>query len=227
VKYGAVIALFAKSTLSPEQIAPFIGISNMTYRRWMKKDAEAELSLLHQVAVKSAVEKMKQQNLLPADAVLPDTEVDATGASFTTWIRSAVSSLPPASRSGGFESLALGMLHALGNQKNASLQIEKARPSVTAFLAKNSLIGSFVHTLWTLATEGTAPAALKAIACGALLYFVTPWDLIPDFMLGLGFLDDYGVLTLAAGFCTQSLLVSASSTTIGQPDEPCLGSHQR
>jgi uncharacterized membrane protein YkvA (DUF1232 family) len=43
--------------------------------------------------------------------------------------------------------------------------------------------------------------ALKTIACGALLYFLTPGDMIPDFNIGVGYLDDYGVIAFAAAFC--------------------------
>ncbi len=40
-----------------------------------------------------------------------------------------------------------------------------------------------------------------AIALAALIYFVNPFDLIPDFILGLGFLDDAAVI----GFVINAL----------------------
>lgn len=41
------------------------------------------------------------------------------------------------------------------------------------------------------------PLQVKAVLLGALAYFVMPADMIPDFIAGLGFLDDATVLTAA------------------------------
>ncbi len=41
------------------------------------------------------------------------------------------------------------------------------------------------------------PLQVKAVLVGALAYFVMPADMIPDFIAGLGFLDDATVLTFA------------------------------
>lgn len=45
--------------------------------------------------------------------------------------------------------------------------------------------------------DPTTPARAKLTLIAALAYFVTPLDLIPDFFLGLGFLDDATVLAAA------------------------------
>ena len=42
-----------------------------------------------------------------------------------------------------------------------------------------------------------SPTASKAICIGALLYLVNPFDLIPDTIPIVGYLDDFAVLTLA------------------------------
>jgi uncharacterized membrane protein YkvA (DUF1232 family) len=41
------------------------------------------------------------------------------------------------------------------------------------------------------------PSKVKAIAIGALLYFISPIDLIPDHIPVIGYLDDLAVLSLA------------------------------
>jgi uncharacterized membrane protein YkvA (DUF1232 family) len=43
------------------------------------------------------------------------------------------------------------------------------------------------------------PARVRAILLAALAYFILPADLIPDFIIGLGFSDDATVLTAAIG----------------------------
>ncbi len=41
------------------------------------------------------------------------------------------------------------------------------------------------------------PKKVKATIIGALGYFILPLDLIPDFLVGIGYTDDLGALGLA------------------------------
>jgi uncharacterized membrane protein YkvA (DUF1232 family) len=47
------------------------------------------------------------------------------------------------------------------------------------------------------ATDGATPLPIRATLFGALAYFVLPFDLIPDFIAGLGYTDDAAVLIAA------------------------------
>lgn len=47
------------------------------------------------------------------------------------------------------------------------------------------------------ATDAQTPIYVKAVLMGAVAYFVVPTDVIPDFIAGLGFTDDAGVLLTA------------------------------
>ena len=47
------------------------------------------------------------------------------------------------------------------------------------------------------AFDPATPLKVKGILFGALAYFIMPCDVIPDFLLGLGFTDDMAVLYTA------------------------------
>jgi uncharacterized membrane protein YkvA (DUF1232 family) len=47
------------------------------------------------------------------------------------------------------------------------------------------------------AVDPTTPARVKAILLAALAYFVMPFDVVPDFVAGLGFTDDAAVIAMA------------------------------
>jgi uncharacterized membrane protein YkvA (DUF1232 family) len=47
------------------------------------------------------------------------------------------------------------------------------------------------------ALDRKTPASAKAVLLAALAYFVMPADMIPDFLVGLGFTDDMAVLLTA------------------------------
>lgn len=47
------------------------------------------------------------------------------------------------------------------------------------------------------AIDPVTPTHVRGVLLGALAYFVLPTDLVPDFILGLGFTDDAAVLAAA------------------------------
>ncbi|WP_425484623.1 YkvA family protein [Aureimonas mangrovi] len=47
------------------------------------------------------------------------------------------------------------------------------------------------------AIDRKTPAATRGVLLAALAYFVLPFDVIPDFVMGLGFTDDAAVLLAA------------------------------
>lgn len=47
------------------------------------------------------------------------------------------------------------------------------------------------------ATDTATPLPVRATLFGALAYFVMPFDIIPDFIAGLGYADDAAVLMAA------------------------------
>ena len=47
------------------------------------------------------------------------------------------------------------------------------------------------------AFDKATPLRARGILIGALAYFILPFDVIPDFILGLGFTDDMAVLLTA------------------------------
>jgi len=47
------------------------------------------------------------------------------------------------------------------------------------------------------ATDSATPLPIRATLFGALAYFVMPFDVIPDFIVGLGYTDDAAILVAA------------------------------
>ncbi|HEY0107857.1 MAG TPA: YkvA family protein [Rhizomicrobium sp.] len=47
------------------------------------------------------------------------------------------------------------------------------------------------------AIDPATPAKVRAVLFAALAYFVMPFDLVPDFLAGIGFTDDAAVIAMA------------------------------
>ena len=62
-----------------------------------------------------------------------------------------------------------------------------------------------VRLLFKYFTDRKIPTTNKVVAVGALLYFITPIDAIPDLVPFLGFTDDIGVVGLAIKYYADKL----------------------
>ncbi len=62
-----------------------------------------------------------------------------------------------------------------------------------------------VVALYYAMLDPKTPARSRLIIIGALAYFVSPIDLVPDFLLGLGFLDDASILMAAIAAVRSSI----------------------
>lgn len=58
-------------------------------------------------------------------------------------------------------------------------------------------VGEPALALYFTLNEPELPAWARSVIYGALGYFLTPWDAAPDFIAGVGYSDDLGVLTAA------------------------------
>lgn len=54
-----------------------------------------------------------------------------------------------------------------------------------------------VAAMWFALRDDETPMAAKGVILGALAYFMMPADLVPDFILALGFTDDAAVIAAA------------------------------
>lgn len=51
-----------------------------------------------------------------------------------------------------------------------------------------------VVAVWFCARDPATPKHVKAALLGAVAYFVLPFDVVPDLLVGLGYADDFAVL---------------------------------
>jgi uncharacterized membrane protein YkvA (DUF1232 family)/uncharacterized tellurite resistance protein B-like protein len=69
-------------------------------------------------------------------------------------------------------------------------------------------------TLYYTAQNPNVPAWAKTVVVGALTYFISPVDAIPDILVGVGFTDDLGVLL--AAIATVSIYINAETKAQAQ-----------
>lgn len=73
------------------------------------------------------------------------------------------------------------------------------------FSALWTLVRRDGRLLWYALRHPDAPRWLKPAALGLVLYAISPIDLIPDFIPGLGLMDDVVLIPLAVHFILRRL----------------------
>jgi uncharacterized membrane protein YkvA (DUF1232 family) len=78
---------------------------------------------------------------------------------------------------------------------NARRDIDGRLPAKLLRLAKDRQLTTLARDAYRYATDPRLPQKYKIMGLAALLYLINPFDLIPDFIPGAGYLDDVGALT--------------------------------
>lgn len=77
-------------------------------------------------------------------------------------------------------------------------------PKLARVLA-NVPFAETVAAAYYCAFDPATPLKVKGILLAALAYFILPFDVVPDFILGLGFTDDMAVLFTAVNLIRTHL----------------------
>ncbi|MES2769525.1 MAG: YkvA family protein [Bdellovibrionota bacterium] len=94
-------------------------------------------------------------------------------------------------------------LYEAGSKPGAE---EKVKKHFFQYFKKNKHtigFGQQIEKIYDLLTSGKLNNKDKAIIIGALLYFINPFDLLPDITPLLGFIDDMGVIGLVYRYLTN------------------------
>ena len=104
----------------------------------------------------------------------------------------------------GFEPF-LEELAKEGVKRNRDLQMIKKE--IDLKLARGQVIRELKEKIFFLLnsiSQKNIPPKSKAICIGSLLYFLNPFDVVPDAIPMIGYLDDFAVLRLAFDFMRKS-----------------------
>jgi uncharacterized membrane protein YkvA (DUF1232 family) len=172
-------------TLSPERFAASCGISNMTVRRWVKNEDSVSLPQKYWPLFDQAFE--------------PETESLAESLGLTYRFDH------------GFDDLEKHV-YSLGEkaQSEEKLKIEFAEKTEDKSIALGLI--AKVKLLFKALTSPEISHYQRTLVLGAIIYFISPIDLIPDATPVIGYLDDYVVVSMVLASVTPALARKLSKT---------------
>ena len=98
----------------------------------------------------------------------------------------------------------IGKAQALG-LISAALAHAKGRREIVAAVREDLARLTRLLGAWARGEYTRVPWRTVSMAVGALIYFVNPVDAVPDFLLGIGFVDDASVLAMVVASLRRDL----------------------
>lgn len=94
-------------------------------------------------------------------------------------------------------------------EEETNIKIEEVEANIWEKLEKVGKKISFAKDIWALVSymrDGNVAWYRKTIVVAALLYFISPIDVIPDLAPLVGYLDDLGVITALLKYLGSELI---------------------
>jgi uncharacterized membrane protein YkvA (DUF1232 family) len=199
-----------EADLSPEELGSRLGLSGMTIRRWIAGDLSEELGPLYTAAIRETVLRLVLEGRLEASSktfkrVLAEYEPLNQSAALRLLGVSPESMLNAKSLGeADQEEQILDSLVQIGSSHERRTHVDENLKEIGAFKNFGREWLRRVQLLKTVIGSRRILSVDKLAAYGALFYLLTSFDLIPDFMPVVGFLDDFAVLGIAAGYYAKN-----------------------
>ncbi len=193
--------LLEESAHSPEDFAAIMGLSGMTLRRWMTIDEKAEaMPATYLPQLREALYRLIADGTISHESKLVKTII---GESMPLHLQASIKALCGDMQAKDIQDETgwLEALHKIGGRPQHVKAVEQTtQRSWKKFFGLGPAKKERIETLLDVVGDRKTPTFGKGVAYGALFYLLTPFDLIPDYIAGLGFLDDLGALEVAVSY---------------------------
>jgi uncharacterized membrane protein YkvA (DUF1232 family) len=204
--YSQVLACLELSGLSPEELSNYIGVSNMTIRRWRKRPTD-QVDLSYVAAVfngifgliadgKLEMEHPKVKEVLMAK---PDGYSEKYALAV---MKSFGVNMSLVSGDNTEEQIVTGLAQS-GAIRSHQEKVDQSLSDITQFEQRGPDWKRKIAALKTIITSPKISLTEKSAAYGSLFYLLLAFDFIPDHLPVFGLLDDFALLGVAINFYRQ------------------------
>ncbi len=201
MKVHQISKLIKDTGLSPERLAIYFQVSNMTLRRWLKKPITYKIPTQYETNLHQGILSLVKDGLL-----LKENEIVLESYDFMQTLSTKNSfmmmdlTVEQFEKNVQDEEGTVDLCLKLGQKDESLVYIQENEEKLKEFEVKNSSIGEKVTTLWKVLKGSDIQRSNKYVAIGALFYLLFPFDFIPDAIPGIGYLDDIAVLGVAVDY---------------------------
>lgn len=199
--YSQLLTVIDSSGLSPEDIAPALGISNMTLRRWRKQPGHKSLPKSYRRTAVEGVYQLIADGKLSFDSKeVQDLVRSSPSLSFDAIIKELGISMDVLNSRETYEDRVIMALSQIGINGKHKEEVDQSAKKLTGFQKLGAEWKRRISMLTDVLRSTQLSPIDKWVAYGALFYLIMPFDLIPDHIPVVGLLDDFGILGFAVAY---------------------------
>jgi uncharacterized membrane protein YkvA (DUF1232 family) len=205
--------------MSPEKLASIFSVASMTVRRWQKAPGNKKVPEVDQWNLIEGIYKLVLSGNLSTDSPAVQKALQcATPASFEAIARGLGVASGVFSSSEAQQDKMTMMLSQIGGHEGHKRAVEQSAQKFSYFKKMGSEWRHRISGLLQVVQSKKLSSFDKMVAYGSLFYLVTPLDLIPDHIPGIGLIDDFGVLGFAVAYYIKRYpeFFSASADGVGE-----------
>jgi uncharacterized membrane protein YkvA (DUF1232 family) len=201
LKYSHVLNLIEETGLSYEEISPILNISNMTLRRWAKKPKTTKVAAGYQSAIREGVYQLLLDGRVDSGSkVVLEILQSTPSKSFAAAIKSLGAANMRFDKDVKNQDQVVLILAEIGQNKKHIDDVESQQEEILKFKKFGQGWTKSISVLMKVIKSKDVFALDKLVAYGALFYLIFPFDLIPDSIPVVGYIDDFAFLSIAAAF---------------------------
>ncbi len=214
--YAQMFAAIEASALSPESAGEYFGVSGMTLRRWRSQTGRSAIPAKYEPGVRAGMRRLMSEGKLDAEQPgLAALMADGDALRFSQTLQSI--GFDPERLHGDDPVALVEGLSQLGSSPERQKQVHDGLGALRRHERRGSDWKQWISGLLEVVRSARFTPAHKLVSFGALFYLLLPFDLIPDYIPGIGLLDDMAILRLAF------LFYAANPPTFERPENPILG----
>src|SRR6185437_12737328 len=191
--FGELWNLLSATPLSPEMLSPYLGVSNMTLRRWKSMPASEPIPPLYVRGITEGVyQLLLEEKLDPHAPAVQKFLKRVKPVSFDAALRSMGWDPKQGPGEPGDSSAILRGLSAIGMDLKRQRHVQSEQDGLLRKMRRMGVIWrERIDALLKIIRSREIPHSRKLVAFGALFYLLAPIDLIPDHIPVIGFIDDF------------------------------------
>lgn len=197
-----LLILLQEAKMSPEALAGHMGVSNMTIRRLLEKPPQTQLSKLHRNALAGAIYKFIAKGIIAPESKLTAEVVKQHIPAYFDAAAKLLDIPKDFNLSGGHlnQERLIFWLSEMGSNKKKEIEVDDNLKKISQFKRWGKEWSFRICTLLDAVRSKKYSLSKRFVAYGALFYLICPFDLIPDAIPVIGYMDDFLILGLAATY---------------------------
>ena len=201
MNFYQLTAVLAETKLSPEQLAPTLGVGSMTVRRWKSEPGKKQLSKTYERSViEGFYQLLIDGHLSSKSRVVQDAIDSSPSLSFQAALNSLGVAEDIQAPSDSHEDKMAVILSQIGSSEKRRKQVDASKSKLHALKKMGQEWAKRISMMMEVIRSAKLSTLDKLVAYGALFYLICPFDLIPDQIPIIGYVDDFAILGFAVAY---------------------------